>query len=98
MGAMANPVVKVVTPRLNTTGLTFHTGSSCSAAGGYSPAEYAASVVTAQASQVISVLRDSGHRNGDVYCFKSGHSGGGGLPGLGGDMPTGVGSSVSKVR
>lgn len=98
MGAMANPVVKVVTPRSNATGLTFHTGSSCSAAGVYSPAEYAASTVTPQASQVISVLRDLDHRNGDVYGFKSGHSGGGRLPGLGDDIPTGVGSSVSKVR
>lgn len=39
IGAIANPMQKIVIPRSHTTGLTFHQGLNTGVAGAYSPAE-----------------------------------------------------------
>lgn len=98
MGANANPIQKMVMDTLYTTRLRFHSFLSSVDGGLTSPAEYPAKAVTAQAIHVIIDLRHFGHRNGDVYFLRSGHSGGGDCPGPGGDVIKGVGSGVSSSK
>lgn len=97
IGAPAKPMQKIVIPVLNATLLTFQSGRSCDAVGVSWPAEYAASVVTAQANQVTNDLRVLDQRKGDVYFFKFGHGGGSDVV-EGFASPLGTGSSVEKSR
>ena len=54
--------------------------------------------VTAQESEVMNVLRDEDHVNGDVRLRRSGGSGAGGALGFEDMNVVGEGSGVSNVR
>lgn len=98
MGASANPMQKIVMPRLYTTALMSHSCVKGPEAGVISPAEYPASAVTAHEIQVIIDLRHFGHRKGEVYLARLGGSGGADWPGPGGAVMHGVGRAVSRSR
>jgi len=98
IGAMPNPLVKVVIPHKIATVLTFHSLFICSAPGLYAPAVKAVNVVAAHDRHIMKRFRDSDHSKGDVNLTRFGCSGGGTASGLLGVTDTGAGNSVSKVR
>lgn len=98
IGAIANPNVYSVMPKLYTTRLIPHFAVNSSPGGVYSPAAYADMAVTQQQIMVMTLLRALDHKNGEAYFLRFGLDGGDCWPGCGDEIPTGWGNGESKSR